>query len=195
MPALLPTEHYGTVTWIGRVLDRAETLAAEPLDQVMLGWNGIEGECHGGLTRASCSRVKAQHPKGTEIRNVRQLTILSSEEMAATATAMGIDALDPTWVGASLVIEGIADFTHVPPSSRLQAASGATLVIDMENRPCIFPGKEVIEVAHPGKGREYKPAAQGRRGVTAWVERPGAIRLREQLRLHVPDQRGWQGAG
>ena len=195
MPALLPTDHYATITWIGRVRDRDDTLAAEPLQEAMLTWDGIEGECHGGLTRASCSRVKAQYPKGTEIRNVRQLSVLSVEEMAATAAEMGLAALEPAWVGASLVIEGIEDFTHVPPSSRLQAASGATLVIDMENRPCIFPGKEVIEVAHPGKGATYKPAARGKRGVTAWVERPGMIAVGEKLRLHIPDQPVWAGAG
>lgn len=195
MPALKPTDITGRITWIGRVLDRDTSLAAEALDRAELTFEGIAGECHGGLTRASCSRVSAQHPKGTTIRNVRQLTILSAEELAATAAEMGLDTLDPAWVGASLIVEGIPDFTHVPPSSRLQAPSGATIVVDMENRPCIFPGKEVIEVERPGHGKKYKSAAQGRRGVTAWIEREGAIALGDDLRLHIPDQRAWIGAG
>src|SRR5690606_23608163 len=131
-----------------------------------------EGEDHGTGTRPSCSRVTAQYPRGTIIRNVRQASLVSAEELAAIARVMQIDALDPAWLGATMVIEGIPDFSHVPPSSRLQAPSGATLVIDMENRPCQLPAR-VIETAMPGIGKRFKPAAEGRRGVTAWVEREG----------------------
>ena len=92
--------------------------------------------------------------------------------------------------GASLVIEGLPDFTHLPPSSRLQFADGSTLVVDMENRPCHLPAKP-INAAHPGAGDRFKAAAKGRRGVTAWVEREGRIALGEAVRLHVPDQRPW----
>lgn len=194
MPALKPTGFCGTVTWIGRVADRGAALAAESLERADLTFAGIAGESHGGLTRPSCSRVVAQHPKGTEIRNVRQLSVLSSEELAEIAAEMGLPALDPAWLGASLVVQGIPDFSHVPPSSRLQAPGGATLVVDMENRPCHLPAR-VIEEAAPGKGRAFKAAATGRRGVTAWVEREGAIRLGDTLRLHVPDQPVWRHLG
>lgn len=190
MPALRPTGFFGIVTWIGRVADREAGLAAAPLRSARLGFAGIAGEAHGGLTRPACSRVAAQHPEGTDIRNVRQLSVLSSEEIALIAAEMGLPALDPAWLGASLVVEGIADFSHVPPSSRLQAPGGATLVVDMENRPCHLPAK-VIDAAAPGKGRAFKVAARGRRGVTAWVEREGEIRLGDALRLHVPDQPVW----
>jgi len=190
MPALKPTEFYGEVVWIGRVEDRDATLRAASLHEVDLTFAGVEGEAHGGLTRPSCSRVTSQHPKGTEIRNVRQLTILSDEELAAIGAGIGLDRVHPAQVGASLVVRGIPDFTHVPPSSRLQAPSGATLIVDMENRPChlIAP---VIEEDSPGHGRNFKTMAKDRRGVTASVERPGLIAVGDQLRLHVPDQRAW----
>ena len=41
------------------------------------------------------------------------------------------------------------------------------------------------------RGRAFKAAAKGKRGVTAWVERPGSLRIGHKLRLHVPDQRAW----
>jgi hypothetical protein len=88
------------------------------------------------------------------------------------------------------VISGIPDFSHLPPSSRLQVDGGATLVLDMENRPCTLPAKG-IEALHPGYGAKFKPAAKDRRGVTAWVEREGVLRLGAKVRLHVPDQRAW----
>ncbi len=60
----------------------------------------------------------------------------------------------------------------------------------MENGPCQFSARE-IERAHPGKGRGFIAAARHRRGVTAWVEREGAIALGETARLHVPPQRSY----
>ena len=191
MPSLVPTEITGEIVWIGAVADRDASLASTGQDAAQLTYAGIPGEVHGGLTRLSCARVVSQHPKGTDIRNVRQLSILSQEELDAIASACGLAALDPALVGASLVVKGIPDFTHVPPSSRLQLPDGATLVIDMENRPCHLPAP-VINAAHPGAGARFKAAAKGRRGVTAWVEREGQMKRGDPVRLHVPDQRAWQ---
>lgn len=190
MPALLPTRFSGRIVWLGRVPDRARALEAEAVGQLVATFAGPEGEDHGGLTRESCSRVTGQYPRGTIIRNTRQFSVLSAEDLAAIAARMGIAALDPALVGATMVIEGIPDFSRIPPSSRLQGAGGATLVVDMENRPCVLPAK-AIEAVHAGKGAAFKTAARGRRGVTAWVEREGVFRLGEEVRLHVPDQPVW----
>lgn len=190
MPAMIPTAFTGTITWLGRVADRGAALESAALASLRAGFDGPEGEAHGGLTRPSCSRVLAQYPRNTEIRNTRQFTVLSQEELAQIAAAMGLDALDPALVGASMVIAGIPDFSHLPPSSRLQGANGATLVVDMQNRPCTLPARP-IETRHPGHGRAFKPAAEGLRGLTAWVEREGTFSLGETVRLHVPDQRVW----
>ena len=191
MPALIPTDYTARVTWLGHNADRDAALETAPLDEMPLTFAGYAAESRAGLTRPSDSRVLDQYPRGTEIRNVRQLSILSAEDLAAIAAEMGIDMLHPAWVGASMVVEGIPDFSHIPPSSRLQCeATGTTLTVDMENRPCMLPAP-VIEKSHPGRGKAFKAAAQGRRGVTAWVEREGVIRLGATLRLHVPDQPAW----
>lgn len=190
MPALMPTDFHATLRWLGRVPEDAKGIRSEALQSVDLDWSGVPGERHGGLTRAACSRTLKQHPRGTEIRNVRQLSVVSAEDLAEIAQRMGLDALAPEYVGATLVIEGIPDFSHVPPASRLQGPNGVTLVLDMQNRPCVLPGRE-IEAERDGFGARFKPAAEGRRGVTAWVERPGRLALGDRLRLHVPDQRAW----
>lgn len=190
MPALISTGFKGRITWLGLVADQDSDIRSEAIDQVALDWSGMPGEFHGGRTRPSCVRVTEQHKEGTEIANVRQLSVVSAEEMAQIAAEMGLDALNPEWLGASVVVEGIEDFTHIPPSSRLQTESGATLVVDMHNRPCNWPGKE-IEKDHKGFGRKFRKAGEGRRGITAWVERPGILRVGDAIQLHVPDQRGW----
>lgn len=194
MPALEPTDHTARIVWLG-VAPTPEgqgSLRSVPRDSLTLTFDGPEGEIrHGGRARPSCARVTSQHPKGTEIANVRQLSILSQEELDAIAAEIGLDAIDPTWLGATLVLEGLPDFTHIPPSSRLQAPDGTTLIVDMENRPCVLPGRE-IEADRPGHGTAFKAAAKDRRGVTAWVERPGTLSLGDTLTLHVPAQRAWR---
>lgn len=188
MPALKSTAYEGSITWLGRV--EGSGLCAQSVDALEIGWDGPVGEAHAGRTRSSCSRVLSQHPKGTEIANTRALSVLSVEELAEIAASCALETLDPALLGATLVISGIPDFTHIPPSARLQGPDGVTLVVDMENRPCQLPARE-IEAAHPGHGKPFKPAARGKRGVTAWVERPGVLRLGDTLRLHIPDQRAW----
>lgn len=190
MPVLKPSGHIGTITYLGRVPADPPGLASRPEAMLMATFAGVAGEVHAGLTRPSCSRVAAQYPRDTEIANTRQFSVLSDEELAEVAARMGLDHLAPELLGASMVLRGIPDFSHVPPGSRLQGASGATLVVDIENRPCTLPAKG-IEAAHPGFGARFKPAAQGRRGITAWVEREGTFALGDQVRLHIPDQPVW----
>jgi MOSC domain len=190
MPELTPTDYVARITWMGMVPQNRPNIRSQPIETAFASYEGFAGDFHAGLTRASCVRVKAQHPQGTEIRNVRQFSILSGEELAGIAAELGLAAIDPLLLGASIVLEGIPDFTHVPPNSRLQAENGTTLVVDMENGPCNFPARE-IENDTPGHGKGFIAAARGRRGVCGWVERQGQLSIGDRLRLHIPGQRGW----
>ena len=190
MPALLPTEFTGIITWLGRVPDREASLKSHALQDAHASFAGFEGEAHAGLTRPSDSRVLSQYPRGTEIRNVRQFSVVSAEDLAEIAQKMELPEVPPDWMGASVVVQGIPDFTYLPPSSRLQTQDGTTLVIDMENRPCNLVAR-VIEDEVAGCGKRFKAAAEGRRGVTAWVEREGPLRVGDTVTLHIPDQPVW----
>jgi hypothetical protein len=193
MPALIPTDYTARVVWLGyQPIPVADlVITAVPVKEMPLSFAGFEGEVHAGLTRPSCSRVLKQYPRNTEIRNVRQLCVVSAEEMAEVARDLGLERMDYAWVGASLVLEGIPDLTHLPPSSRLQGPDGVTLVVDMENLPCLEPAV-TIGKAVPGQGKGFRTAAAGKRGVTAWVEREGTLRLGDEVRLHIPAQRAWR---
>lgn len=191
MAILSPTSLTGTITALGIVRDRGASPCAEPVDTVDLGFEGIAGEAHSGLTRPSCSRVLAQYPeRGTLIRNSRQISIVSEEELAAIAAALGIPDLPAGLLGANVVLRGLPHLTMVPPASRLVFAGGAVLTVDMENAPCTIPARE-IERRHPGVGAGFRAAARNRRGVTAWVERPGRLAIGETARLHVPPIRAY----
>ena len=193
MPALAATRFEATITWLGLVGDREAALPSAPVQSLTLGFAGPRGEAHGGLTRPSCSRLLDLYPRNTPIRNTRQLSVLSEEELSGIADAMGLPALDPSLLGASMVVRGLPDFSRLPPSSRLLADSGACLTVDMENRPCTLPARP-IETRHPGHGARFKPAAKGRRGITAWVEAEGTVAVGDRLRLFIPDQPAWSQA-
>ena len=188
MSKLTPSQHYGEIVWLGTTADSEKDIASVSCDSIEANWEGFVGDCHSGLTRASCVRVRAQYEKGTEIRNTRQISILSEEELAEVATRLGVPLIKPEWVGANMILKGIPDFTLVPPNSRLLFDGGVTLTIDYENGPCKYPA-EKIEEAHPGHGKDFPIKAQQKRGVTAWVEKPGSLSIGQRCRLHVPPQR------
>lgn len=188
MPMLTPTKITGEITWLGTTADSEADIASVATDAVEVAWEGFAGDCHSGLTRPSCVRVRAQYEQGTEIRNTRQISILSEEELAEIAERLDIPSVRPEWVGANVVVRGIPDLTLVPPNSRLLCAGGVALTIDMENGPCRYPA-EKIEEAHPGHGKAFPIQARQKRGVTAWVEKPGRLAVGETCRLHIPPQR------
>ena len=63
MPALKLTDFTCTITWLGRVTDRDAALESQPSDSLRAGFDGPEGEFHGGINRPSCSRVMHLHPR------------------------------------------------------------------------------------------------------------------------------------
>lgn len=150
--------------------------------------SGPEGDCHTGLTRLSDSRTLLTYRRNTVIRNVRQLTIISVEEMADVAKAMGLASINASWLGANMVTSGIPDLTMLPPSTRLQFPSGATLVVDMENLPCRQVNDEISKT-HPEQGPSFVKAATHKRGLTVWVECEGDVKISDEIKIFIPPQR------
>lgn len=190
MSMLSPTILTATVQFLG-INDIAGDLSTRIVPEVDVNYGGFVGDSHSGVTRASCVRVVSQYPKGTEIRNTRQISALSAEDIENIRTTMDLDILNPEWIGANLVLQGLPEFSKLPPSSRLIAANGTSLVVDMENAPCRFPG-DIIEQHRPGFGSKFPKAALGKRGITMWVERTGSLRTGDVLTLHVPPVCNWR---
>lgn len=187
MSALRQLDITGTLEDMLYCRDSSESIVSESFKGTRLVLGGIAGDCHGGLTRSACSRFKAVYEQGAEIRNSRQLTVVSTEELAAIAGDLDLDDLPAAWLGANLVISGIPHLTLLPPSTRLRFDSGAVIVVDLENRPCVFPAK-IIESHYPGKGKQFVGKAMQRRGFTAWVERPGDVSIGDTVTIFVPSQ-------
>jgi hypothetical protein len=188
MPLLTKLSGFGHVEALLKSGDRASGLEKGQVDGLKLRFEGIEGDCHSGLTRQADVRTLRQYPRDTPIRNVRQLTLLSVEELADIAAIMGVPEVKPEWVGANVVTSGIPDLTLLPPSSRLQFPSGATIVVDMENEPCRYPA-EIIARHNPAQKVGFVEAAKHKRGITAWVEREGDVALHDKITIWIPPQR------
>lgn len=151
---------------------------------VEIDFEGVIGDRHRGYTRPADARVP-HYPRGTPIRNSRQLSIVSVEELREIAATLQLPALPGAWLGANLVIEGILHLTRIPPGSRLFFPSGAALAVEGENLPCTGPGK-VIAAQYPdrdGLATQFPKAALHLRGLVAWVERPGTIHAGDRMEI------------
>jgi len=189
VPELLSkTPFMGRVEMLLANPDRESGLEKAEVHEIRLLFSGIEGDCHGGLNRKSDSRMLKQFKRGTEVRNARQVSILSVEELSDIAGIMNIPAVKPEWVGANLVTSAIPDLSLLPPSSRLQFPSGATIVIDMENFPCRYPA-EIIEKYNPQQTVGFVTAGMHKRGVVGWVEREGTVTAGDAIIVWIPQQR------
>ena len=170
-----------------RATPDADYLVTTARDEVRVTLEGFEGDRHAGMTREADSRTPF-YPRGTPIRNSRQVSLVSEEELAELAAALGVPTIAPAWLGANLVTRSLPRLSRLPPGTRLFFPDRATLVVAEENHPCAFPGKVLADryPDHPQIGGQFVRAAQGRRGVVAWVERPGTIAIGSSVTVALP---------
>ncbi len=165
-----------------------DTLLSErtPSAQALLG--GFEGDKHAGWTRRADARVP-WYPRGTLIRNERQVSLVSSEELVRIGAALGVEAVRAAWLGANLELSGIPSLTLLPRGTRLVFASGAVLMVELENIPCRGPGREIQrQLGARGIESRFVKAALHLRGVVASVERPGPITEGDSVTIEITAQ-------
>lgn len=156
--------------------------------EVIVNFGGFEGDRHASMTMCSTSR-SSRYPRNTMIRNTRQLTILSSEELAAISAELGISKIRPEWLGGNMLVSGIPQMTLLPRGTRLYFPERASLVVEGINPPCAAPGR-VIQEHYPevdSLAGAFVKAALKRRGVVAWVECPGKIFQGDTFETVLPE--------
>lgn len=162
---------------------------------------GVEGDRHAGVSRRLGPRepelLKRGVPTGVEIANIRQVTIISIEELAEIARDMGTPTPIPFGLlSENVVVSGIHDFTHLPIGTLLffrntEGFQTTVLLASGENDPCYAPGRAIQQhfSEHPGLGLKFTAAALGKRGVTAIVYASGTIAAGDEVIAVVPAQR------
>ncbi|RUZ78057.1 MOSC domain-containing protein [Mesorhizobium sp. M7A.F.Ca.US.006.01.1.1] len=169
----------------------ADHFQTRPVDELQFGFDGISGDFHAGPTRRSGGR-EPWYPRGTEMRNERQLSIVAADELAVAAERMGLAAIKPEWIGANLVIEGVPNLSMLPAGTLLFFKGGVTIKVDAQNGPCRIAGRSIAEnagMADVEAGALLFPKVAKRlRGVVAWVEKPGTVMAGEEISVRVPEQ-------
>lgn len=165
------------------------TFVSEALPALTLTYEGIPGDRHSGLYRQSGPR-EPWYPRGTPMRNERQLSILSAEEMAEVAAALAIPELKPEWIGGNLLLSGVPELSQLPPRTLLMFPSGATVRIDGNNGPCKKSGASIASniPGRPDLEFGFVKAARHKRGILGWVEREGEVRPGDSVTLRVWEQ-------
>jgi len=169
----------------GVFIATGDAVASSAVERLSLTYEGIPGDRHSGRTRLSGAR-EPWYARGTPMRNERQLSILSVEELAEVAAAMEMAELRPEWIGASLLLSGLPALSQLPPRSILMFPSGAAVRIDGDNGPCRDSGRSIAAATgKPEHEFSFVKAAKGKRGLVGWVEREGEITPGDSIRIRV----------
>jgi hypothetical protein len=166
--------------------NRVESVAVPSL---RLDFEGPVGDRHYGITRYAGAR-EPWYPRETVISNIRQVSVLSAEEMADVARRLGLDELKAEWIGGTVLIDGVPSLSFLPAGTRMFFEGGAALLVTEQNGPCRIAGKAIA--AHfpnrPELELEFPKQAKGLRGVVAAVERPGVVTPASTVDVRVPEQ-------
>lgn len=175
----------------GAYIAPAGDFQTEAVEALSLGFDGIAGDVHAGPTRRSGGR-EPWYPRGTEMRNERQLSLVAPDELMIVAGRMGIAEVKPEWIGANLLIDGVPRLSMLPAGSLMFFKGGVTLKVDAQNGPCRIAGRAIAEnagMADRDAGALLFPKVAKRlRGLVAWVERPGTISRGEDVSIRIPEQ-------
>ncbi len=175
----------------GLYIASGQDFVTQAVDKLQCDHGGIVGDYHYGMTRRAGGR-EPWYERGTLIRNDRQLSLVSVEELEKIAAAMGLDVIRPEWIGANILVEGIADFTLLPAGTVLFFDGGLTLKLDGLNAPCKIAGTSIAQ--HIGAQNEavlalnFVKAAKYLRGQTGWVERTGVANTADKITIRTSEQ-------
>jgi hypothetical protein len=153
-----------------------------PAPSLVVTREGLFGDRHFGPTLVAGPRQQGI-PRGTVLPNTRQVSLVSREENAAIAQALKLDGLEFTWLAANVEVSGLDGWTGIPAGSRLLFEDGVVLRVDGENEPCRKVGRVLAARTGAAVESAFVKAAHRRRGLVAWVETPGALRVGESVRV------------
>ncbi|SHM24996.1 MOSC domain-containing protein [Roseibium suaedae] len=178
----------------GRVEEVLKTATTEDFNtfacaELQLEMAGIPGGRHSGFSRRSGGR-EPWYPRGTEMCNERQISILSLEELSVVAGRMELPELKAGWIGGNLALSGLPNLSLIPPRTRLVFAGGAVIRVDGDNAPCRFAGQSIAQHFPEREGLDllFPQVAKRLRGLVGFVERSGVIRAGEEVTAHIPEQ-------
>lgn len=166
------------------------TLDKDGCARIEVALDGVVGDRHRGYSRQAGQGEK-QH-EGSERRNERMWSAVSLEELAEISQAMGLaEPLSASSLGANICVEGIASLSRLPRGSVLEFSSGAVLMVEEYNPPCVEMDASLARNYRSAAGAPldkgaFSGAAKFLRGIVGVVEVAGTISSGDGIRV-VPE--------
>ena len=167
-----------------------ETLSKQPCDCLDAQLDGLVGDRHGSFEREAWGAGDKQ-AEGVIRRNERQWSAVSVEELTAITQAMDLtEPLTAASLGANLCLSGGPKLSRLPKGSILKFPSGAELMVEEYNPPCLDMGKKLASIHSTQSGKAihdtaFSQAAKYTRGLVGVVEVPGIINAGDSVEVTV----------
>lgn len=158
-----------------------------PVNEIGFSFEGMHGDKHSGLT----SLARTKHPEykeKIELKNTRQISIMSVEELSLIAKELGVPEIKAEWLSTNLLVSGIPHLSKIPPGTRFYFGGGLILYNEGQNFPCKTAGNIMLE-KYPhvvGIDKKFIKAALDKRGLIAWVEHPEKLKVGSLFKITLP---------
>ncbi len=142
--------------------------------EIIATLEGIINDQHFGFTRWSKTRKQV-------VRNERQWTALSTEEVEIIRGNMNLRELAADILKPNIVLEGIPDFSQLPRRTKLSFENGTLLIVEEFTDPCTPMGQRIADAygtnadGDPIRANQFPKAANKHRGLVGVIEQPGVI--------------------
>jgi len=170
-----------------------EDLSKDACERVQAELDGFVGDKHRGQSREAYAGD--DEPPGTIRRNERQWSGVSVEELTVIQERLDLESpLSPSTLGANICMEGIPDFSDLPKGTKLVFPSGAVLLVEENNPPCVDMGEQIASTYDTRSGKtltrnEFLRPAVGRRGVVGVVDVPGEIVAGDEVLVKIYEEK------
>ena len=172
-----------------------DDLSKDAHEFIQVELDGIVGDAHRSYVRKAWKGDK--QAEGSIRRNERQWSAISTDELAAISDAMDLtDRITAGTVGANLCLSGIPELSRLPKGSLLKFPSGAELMVEEFNPPCLDMGKVLSKKYQARSGEPiehtaFSKAAKLNRGIVGVVEAAGRINSGDAVTVVLYETPSW----
>lgn len=138
--------------------------------------DGLEGDRHYGFVKPADAR-DVGIKRGTPVRNWRQWSAVSVEELKVIAEKLSVSHVKPEWLMANICFSGMEELSKISGGAKILFPSGAILHVECENAPCIGPGKQIQKHFQQLSPSQFPKLAAGLRGIVGVVYCAGVINV------------------
>ncbi|MEE8294197.1 MAG: MOSC domain-containing protein [Sphingomonadales bacterium] len=168
-------------------LGSRDDLGKDPAPFLEAELDGFVGDRHRSYSRKAWAGDK--QPEGTTLRNERQWSAVSVEELLEIQRFMDLkDPLTAADIGANICLPGVPLLSRLAKGTVLKFPSGAQLEVSEYNTPCLEMGQKLSKIhttksGEPIRDSTFSKAAKYRRGLVGVIEVAGSINPGDEVTI------------